>query len=68
MTSAKKKQQNHENVPFSQGETMWKAQQAKEKSGAARKRGAPNCFTEPPEPSGEARFQRKCGKSEHLEK
>ena len=38
MTSAKKKQQNHENVPFSQGKTMWKAQQAKEKSGAARKR------------------------------
>ena len=40
MTSAKKKQQNHENVPFSQGKTMWKAQQAKEKSGAARKREA----------------------------
>ena len=40
MTSAKKKQQNHENVPFSQGKTMWKAQQEKEKSGAARKREA----------------------------
>ena len=29
---------------------------------------APNCFTEPPEPNGEAGFQRKCWKSEHLEK
>ena len=40
MTSAKKKQQNHKNAPFSQRKAMWKAQQAKEKSGAARKRGA----------------------------
>ena len=40
MTSAKKKQRNHENAPFSQRKAMWKAQQAKEKSGAARKRGA----------------------------
>ena len=44
------------------------AQQGKEKSGAARKRGAPICFTEPLESTGEARFQRKFGKSGNPEK